>query len=127
MRKFVLLTCIMVVASMPSKTIAGPAEDASAAIDRWVAAYSSNDIEALVRAYAPDAILQGTSEPQINVGSDALRKYFRGLPGSGNKVTIQERRMVVLSDTVVMGFGFYTFRNPARFSFVVSTARFAFP
>jgi len=109
----------MAIASTPSTTFAGPAEEGSEAIDRWVAAYSANDIEAMLRVYAPDAILQGTSEPQINTGTEALRKYFRGLPGSGNKVTIQERRMVVLNDTTVIGLGFYTFRNPARFSFVV--------
>src|SRR3954469_10479705 len=101
----------MVFTSMPLTTFAGPAEDGSAAIDRWVAAYSSNDVEALLKVYAPDAILQGTSEPQINTGTEAIRKYFRGLPGSGNKVTIQERRMVVLNDATVIGLGFYTFRN----------------
>jgi hypothetical protein len=104
---------------LPSKTFAGPAEDGSATIDRWVAAYSSNDVDALMKVYAPDAILHGTSEPQMNVGTDALRRYFRNLPGSGNKVTIQERRMIVLGDAVVMGIGFYTFRMPARFTFVV--------
>jgi hypothetical protein len=119
-QRIIQLIVAMVFTSMPLATFAGPAEDGSAAIDRWVAAYSSNDIEALLKVYAPDAILQGTSEPQINTGTEALRKYFRGLPGSGNKVTIQERRMVVLSDTAVIGLGFYTFRNPARFSFVVA-------
>jgi hypothetical protein len=118
-RRFVQLLVVMAIASIPSVTYAGPADEASAAIDRWVAAYSSNDIEALLKAYAPDAILQGTSEPQINTGTEALRKYFRGLPGSGNKVTIQQRQMVVINDTTVIGLGFYTFRNPARFSFVV--------
>jgi hypothetical protein len=104
---------------VPSISLAGPADDAAVVIDRWVAAYSSNDIETLLKVYAPDAILQGTNEPQINVAKEALRKYFRALPNSGKKVTIQERRMVTLNDTTVIGFGFYTFRNPARFSFVV--------
>jgi hypothetical protein len=104
---------------MPMSTFAGAAEDAAAAIDRWAAAYSSNDVDAMLKVYAQDAILQGTSEPQINVGSEAIRKYFRGLPGSGNMVTIQERRMVAINETTVLGLGFYTFRNPARFSFLV--------
>jgi hypothetical protein len=120
MQRLVQLTIVAaIVAFAPITTFAGPAEDASAAIDRWVAAYSSNDVEALMKVYAPDALLHGTSEPQLNAGTAALRQYFRGLPGSGNKVAIQERRMVVLSDTSAMGVGFYTFRNPARFTFVV--------
>jgi len=119
---FRLLVCLMAAGAItlaPLTASAGPAEDGAAAIDRWVAAYSANDLDALVKVYAPDAILQGTSEPQINVGTEALRQYFKRLPGSGNKVTIQERRMVVINDTTVLGLGFYTFRGPARFSFLV--------
>jgi len=104
---------------VPTMSMAGPAEDAAAAVDRWAAAYSANDVEAMLKVYAPDAILQGTSEPQINVGAEAIRKYFRGLPNSGNKVTIQERQMVVINETTALGLGFYTFRQPARFSFLV--------
>ncbi|MEA2902979.1 MAG: hypothetical protein QOI12_366 [Alphaproteobacteria bacterium] len=119
MQRLVPWIIVAVMTLTPVKTFAGPAEDAAATIDRWVAAYSSNDVEALLKVYAPDGILQGTSEPQINVGSDAIRRYFRGLPNSGNKVTIKERRMVVIDDTTVLGLGFYTFRSPARFSFLV--------
>lgn len=103
----------------PAACLASPADDAASIIDQWAAAYSSNDVEALLKVYAPDAILQGTNEPQINVGREALRKYFRDLPNSGKKVTIQERRMVTLNDTTVMAIGFYKFKNPSRFSFVV--------
>ena len=113
----ILLAALLIF--VPTMSTAGPAEDAAAAIDRWAATYSANDVEALLKVYAPDAILQGTSEPQINVGTDAIRKYFRGLPNSGNKVTIQERKMVVINQTTALGLGFYTFRNPARFSFLV--------
>jgi hypothetical protein len=119
MYRFIPYLIAAVMTLTPIKTFAGPAEEGATAIDRWVAAYSANDLDALAKVYAPDAILQGTSEPQINVGTEALRKYFRNLPGSGNKVIIQERRMIVIDDTTVLGVGFYTFRNPARFSFLV--------
>jgi uncharacterized protein (TIGR02246 family) len=119
MLRFIAWVLVGLLALLPVKTFAAPAEDGAAAIDRWVAAYSSNDVDALLKVYAPDAILQGTSEPQINIGSDAIRRYFRGLPNSGNKVTIQERRMVVINPTTVLGLGFYTFRMPARFSFLI--------
>jgi hypothetical protein len=104
----------------PVTSMAGPAEDGVAAIDRWVAAYNANDLDALMKVYAPDAILQGTSEPQINVGTDDLRKYFRNLPKGGSSNSIQERRIFVINDTTVLGVGFYTFKGgPARFSFLV--------
>jgi len=119
MLRLVFSIFVAIMTLTPVMTFAGPAEDGAATIDRWVAAYSANDVETMLKVYAPDGILQGTSEPQINVGTDAIRKYFRNLPKSGNKVTIQERRMVVINDTTVLGIGFYTFRGPARFSFLV--------
>src|SRR4051794_37822186 len=95
----------MLVALMPSVSTAGPAEDGAAAIDRWNAAYNANDLEALMKVYAPDAILQGTSEPQINVGTADLRKYFRNLPKGGSSNVIHERRIFVINDTTVLGVG----------------------
>ena len=99
--------------------MAGPEDEGAAAIDRWVAAYNANDLDALMKAYAPDAVLQGTSEPQINVGTAELRKYFRNLPKGGSSNSIQERWMFVINDTTVLGVGIYTFKSgPARFSFL---------
>ena len=68
-------------------SIAGPAEEANAALDRFSAAYTANDVEALVKLYAPDAILLGTNSPIVSEGRDAVRAYFTNLKlaGSGNK------------------------------------------
>ena len=117
-----LVRCALVVllAMMPVTAMAGPAEDGAAAIDRCNAAYNANDLDALMKVYAPDAVLQGTSEPQINVGTADLRKYFRNLPKGGSSNTIHERRMFVINDTAVLGVGTYSFKGgPARFSFLV--------
>src|SRR6478609_70560 len=113
-------TCLAgLFALLSSLAMAGPAEEGAAAIDRWVAAYNANDLEALMKVYAPDAILQGTSEPQINVGTEDLRKYFRNLSRGGSSNAIQERRIFVINETTVLGVGFYAFRGrPARFSFL---------
>ena len=43
----------------PAVAVAGAEEEANAAIDRWSAAYSANDVDAVVRSYWPDAILLG--------------------------------------------------------------------
>ena len=117
-----LVRCAFValLAFVPVTAMAGSEEDGAAAIDRWVAAYNANDLDALMKVYAPDAILQGTSEPQINVGTADLRQYFKRLPAGGSSVSIQERRMFVINDSTVLGVGIYTFKGgPARFSFLV--------
>ena len=64
MTHFIAILTVALALLLPSQTFAGPAEDGSATIDRWVAAYSSNDVDTLLKVYAPDAILHGTSEPQ---------------------------------------------------------------
>jgi uncharacterized protein (TIGR02246 family) len=110
---------------LPAQTLASPAEDASAVIDRWAAAFNANDADAVVKLYAPDGLLHGTSSPTLNAGTSAISEYFKVLPGSGNKVAIGERRMVTLGDAAAMGVGFYEFKSaqgvarPARFTFVV--------
>jgi uncharacterized protein (TIGR02246 family) len=106
---------------------AGPVEEANAVIDHWSATYGANDRDALVKLYAPDAILLGTTSPVISEGSEAIRKYFQDLPGSGRKNTIVERRTIVLGDGSIVGTGFYNFvraaendmPRPSRFTMVV--------
>lgn len=105
----------------------GSARIASAVLDRWAAAYTANDLDAVVGNYTPDAILLGTSMP-ISLGTDGVRKYFSRLPRSGNKVVINDRRLVVLADGVVQATGFYEFTLnntgkpvplPARYTMII--------
>jgi uncharacterized protein (TIGR02246 family) len=116
---------------LPSFAIAGPTEDANAAIDRWSAAYSANDVEAVVKSYWPDAILLGTKSPVITIGADAIKKYFTDLKvqGSGNKNMIQERHTIPIDDDAVLVTGFYEFTRmqegkpvpgPSRFTMLVT-------
>ena len=86
----------------PAIAVAGPAEEANAVVDRFSAAYNSNDPEEVVKLYAPDAIPLGTVSPVISVGgAEAIRKYFSMIKGSGNKNAIQERRTIMLCDNAV--------------------------
>ena len=112
-----------------SPAFAGPAEDANQAIDRWSAAYTANDPEALVGNYWPDAILLGTVSPVISIGSDAIRTYFSAVKGTGNKNSIDERHTIVLDDNAVVVTGFYTFTrrkdgkgtpSPSRFTMLLT-------
>jgi uncharacterized protein (TIGR02246 family) len=84
-----------------------PSTAASAVIDRWVALFNANDAEAILRLYAPDATLHGTSSPILSKGPEAIGRYFSRLPGSGNRTVLLERHMVVLDENTVLGMGFY--------------------
>ncbi len=115
----------------PGVVSAGPVEDANAAIDRWSAAYSSNDVAAVVKTYWPDAILLGTVSPVISRDSAGIEQYFTGakLTGSGNKNAIGERHNVPIDDNAVLVTGFYEFTRvvdgkptpgPSRFTMLVT-------
>jgi len=113
----------------PTLALAGPADDANAVVDRWSAAFNCNDPEQVVKIYWPDAILLGTVSPVLSQGTDAIRKYFQAIKGSGNKNTIDERHIIVLDDNAVVVIGFYTFirmkdglptPSPSRFTMLVT-------
>jgi uncharacterized protein (TIGR02246 family) len=108
--------------------VAGPAEDANAVIDKWAATYSANDADAVVKLYTPDAVFLGTTSPTIADTPEARRAYFARLPGTGNKSVIGDRRTIVISDTAVLGTGFYDFTimrdgkpidSPSRFTMLI--------
>ena len=107
---------------------AGTLEDANAVVERWSAAYSSNEPDAVVKNYWPDAILLGTVSPVISEGAAAIQVYFSRLKGSGNKNSVSDRRSLILSDDAVAITGFYLFTSmrdgkevprPSRFTMVV--------
>src|SRR5215475_4259142 len=126
MKNLAVGLCLWFVTSATA-AFAGPAEEANAVIDQWSATYTANDRDALVGLYAPDAILLGTTSPVISEGTEGIRKYFQDLPGSGRKNSIVERRTIVVSETSVVGTGFYNFARatendtprPSRFTMVV--------
>jgi uncharacterized protein (TIGR02246 family) len=118
-----------VVLMTPCIAVAGPAEDANAAVDRWSAAYSSNDTEAVVQCYWPDAVLLGTVSPVMSEGTEAIRTYFSPLKGSGNKNELRDKRTFVLDENAVVVAGFYTFTRmqegkpvpgPSRFTMLIT-------
>ena len=107
-------------------SIASPADEANAALDRFSVAYTANDVDALVQLYAPNAILLGTNSPIISEGRNAVRAYFTNLrlAGSGNKNQIQDRRTIVVNDNAVVITGFYEFTRMTDGKSVAGPARF---
>jgi len=124
----VWLFLIGLILMSPAVVVAGSAEEANAVVDRFSAAYTSNDPEAVVKLYPPDAILLGTVSPVISMGTEAIRKYFSMIKGSGNKNAIQERHPIVLGDNAVVITGFCEFTRmkdgkpvpgPSRFTMLI--------
>jgi uncharacterized protein (TIGR02246 family) len=124
--QFVLIALIL---GSPAVASADPAEDANAAVDRWSAAYSSNDPEIIAKSYWPDAILLGTVSPVISEGTEAIVTYFTPTKETGNKNAIDERHTIVVDDNAAVVTGFYTFTRivdgksvpgPSRFTMLVT-------
>ena len=129
MRKLTRTLLVMVWMVIPVIALAGPPQDANAVIDRWSAAYNTNDPDAVVKNYWPDAILLGTVSPVISVGTQAISTYFSPLKGSGNKNAIGERHTIVISENAVVLTGFYEFTGmsegkpvprPSRFTMLIT-------
>ena len=132
MTRIVRMVTIYAMLVVPSAALAGPAEDANAAVQRWSAAYTSNDTDAVVQSYWPDAMLLGTVSPVMSEGADAIRTYFSRLKGSGNKNELGDHRTFVLDDNAVVVAGFYTFTRmqegkpvpgPSRFTMLITKRR----
>jgi uncharacterized protein (TIGR02246 family) len=120
---------ILIISLAPTVAFGGAVEEATAVVDRWSAAYTSNDPEAVVKNYASDAILLGTVSPVMSVGTEGIRSYFSRLPGSGNKNVIGEKRTILIDDNAVVITGFYEFSSmkdgkvlarPSRFTMLVT-------
>jgi uncharacterized protein (TIGR02246 family) len=129
MSYFARLIFVAVILMSPTLAVAGPAEDANAAVERWSAAYNLNDPDTISKTYTPDALLLGTISPIMSEGSDAIVKYFTSSKGSGNKNVLGERRTIVLGEDAVVVAGFYEFtimrdgqavNLPARFTMLVT-------
>ena len=99
MTKTARVVFIALMLTSPAVAVAGPAEDANAAVDRWSAAFNSNDPETIAKNYCPDAILLGTVSPVMSEGTQAIIKYFTPTKGTGNKNAIDERRKITIDDS----------------------------
>jgi uncharacterized protein (TIGR02246 family) len=105
----VLVLAMLVLALTPVLATAGPADDAGSVVDRWVTAFNSNDVDALVSLYAPDAIFLGSTGLTLKEGREGIRGYFARLAKSGDKVVIDDRKIIVLDDNISYATGFYEF------------------
>ncbi|WFU18483.1 SgcJ/EcaC family oxidoreductase [Bradyrhizobium sp. CB3481] len=129
MTRTVTLAFIAMILMAPTLALAGPSEDANAAVDRWSVAYGTNDPETIAKTYCPTAVLLGTVSPVISEGTQAIIKYFTPIKGSGNTNAVEERRTITINDSAAVVTGFYTFTRivdgksvpgPSRFTMLVT-------
>lgn len=126
MKNFAYALCIGLLFSL-KPAFAGPAEEASALVDQWSATYNSNDRNALVKLYAPDALLFGTNSKIATRGTDGIRDYFVALDNGDRRNTIIDKTVFVLNDSAVVVAGFYDFSRkdpnykpvPARYTMLI--------
>jgi uncharacterized protein (TIGR02246 family) len=109
MRRFRLILLLILLPLAPIKAVAGPAEDVAAAINQWGKAFNANDVNALAKLYAPDAVLIGPSGSTVVNGDEAIRKYYSRLEKSGDKVEMDVRKVVILDDNAAYAAGFDQF------------------
>jgi uncharacterized protein (TIGR02246 family) len=109
MRRYGLMLVLVLLAFASSAAVAAPADEVSAAVDRWATAFNANDVDALVNLYTPDAILVGSTGLARQEGRDTIRGYFARLANSGDKVVIEDRKIVSLGDNIAYATGFYEF------------------
>ena len=84
----------------------------------WVAAYNSRDPARITALYDPEAVFWGTSAKTIAANPAAVAEYFKDAGKNLQaRVTLGEQHIRVYGD-VAINTGYYTFRSPARFTFV---------
>ena len=120
--RWVLVLVALVMSSVIA--FAGTDNDVGAVVDRWATAFNSNDVDALVNLYAADAILVGTAGLTLKEGRGAIHGYFDRLAKSGDKVVIDDRKIIVLDDNVGYVTGFYEFKAFRNNEMRKSTAGF---
>jgi uncharacterized protein (TIGR02246 family) len=105
-----LLVALALITALGSPTIAGPKEEALQVVEQWTDAFTTSDVDGIVKLYAPDALFLGTGSKTVVTKPEELRQYFeqvfRSLKSRGVKVG--DHAAMVVSDTVVVVTGLDT-------------------
>lgn len=84
----------------------------------WVAAYNSRDPARITSMYDPEAVFWGTTAKRIAANPAAIAEYFKDAgKNPAARVTLGEQHIRIYGD-VAINTGYYTFSNPARYTFV---------
>jgi hypothetical protein len=107
MRAF--LSTFVLLISLSSATIAGPREEALQVVEKWTHAFTSSDVDGIVKLHATDAVMIGTGSKALIASQEGIRKYFEGVFRSGKYTpALGEHSVLQISDTTVVVAGFDT-------------------
>ena len=101
--------------------------DAGAAIQEWVAAVNTCDVDRIAMLYASDAVLWGTVSPMIISSPAGVRQYFERAcaPNPKIKVALGEQLLRAYGDTAINS-GSYSFTAFPAGQPVQFAARYSF-
>jgi uncharacterized protein (TIGR02246 family) len=112
---FVLVTACGTISANRTEAAKQQVAEATAT---WVAAYNSRDPGRITSLYDSEAVFWGTSAKTIAASPAAIANYFKDAGKTPEaRVTLGEQHIRVYGD-VAINTGYYTFRSPARFTFV---------
>jgi len=107
MRAF--LSVVVLLISFSSTATAGPKEEALQVVEKWTTAFTSSDVDGIVKLHAVDAVMIGTGSKALIVSPEGIRKYFEGVFRSGKYApALGEHSVLQISDTTVVVTGFDT-------------------
>lgn len=80
------------------------ASQAASVLDKWSAAFSASDVEAIVGLYSDDAIFVGTGSKTVMTSTEGIRKYFEEalLSNRPRGAAIASCETMTLSETAVV-------------------------
>jgi len=83
MNRFVLSICL---ALMPVSALAGPQDDGQAVFEKFLADFTSADVNVIANNFAPEAIFWGTISRDLITTPEGVKQYFvtafKRLPGA---------------------------------------------
>lgn len=104
------LAAVIMVASV-ALAHAGPKEDAQQVVANWSKAFSDGDVDAIVKLYAPDALMIGTLGKVVLTKPEEIRKYFEAALKAFNAprtAALDSSEALLVDDNTVVIAGFDT-------------------
>lgn len=99
-----LITAWLATGLAPVAARAAPVDDALAVVDRWAAAFTASDVDAIMALYTDDATFFGTSSTAPLTTNAAIRGYFERalLNDRPRGAKLDERLATELADGMVV-------------------------
>jgi uncharacterized protein (TIGR02246 family) len=118
----------MTLAASVSSAYAGPKEDAYQVVEKWSKAFTASDVDAIVRLYAPDALMIGTLGKTVLAKPEEIRRYFE-IALNTNKprsASLNSSEALVVDDATVIISGFDTVTGVKDGQSVIGLGRVTF-